>query len=662
MDALFDGLRLVTAWPAIGLMVVGVVCGLYFGGVPGLGGMIGFTILIPFTFGMEPASAFALLLGMYAVTTTAETLSAVMLGVPGTAAAAATVVDGYPCSKRGEAMRALGAAYASSAMGGVLGAIVGAASLPILKPLVLTFGPPEFFMLGVLGLTFVGSLSGEAPFKGVLAAFVGLLFSMVGYSTQGGVARYNFGINYLLNGLDIIPVVLGFFSIPEIIELATKGSSIAESGKMEAKGQIARGVRDVIEHWWLMVRSSAIGLYIGFLPGGGAAVADWVAYGHAVQSAKDKSQFGKGDIRGVIAPQAAENATKPGGLLPTVAFGIPGSAGKAILLGAFLMHGLRPGPDLLTTNVAFTYSLMWTLAIANVLGALMLMLWSRQIAKLTFVRGAVLVPGIIIVTFMGAWMRGNDIGDWITLLVFGVIGYVMRRLKWPRPPVVLGFVLGPIMEQNLDLSHQALGWTWVGRPWVIVMVVVLLLTMLYPMWKSRRRRAKEGDSENAPRAEPKQPLRFPIGSGAFALILVATFGAAYLIARQWTIDASFFPQIVSACGGGLALIIMVGDFYRARAVPVTSHDLGGDGFAGALGIFGMLIGMVVLSLLVGQWIGMPITVALFLWFWAREKWTMVAAQTVAAAGILYLLFDRVLHPVWIDPVFPISISDLFSWT
>jgi TctA family transporter len=650
MDALWGGLHLVIAWPASGLMLLGIMLGLYFGAVPGLGGMIGFSLLLPFTFGMDPVGAFALLLGMYAVTTTSDTLSAVLLGVPGTAAAAATVVDGYPLAKRGQAMRALGASYTASALGGVIGATVGAASLPILKPIVLSFAPPEFFLLGVLGLTFVGALSGSSALKGALGAFLGLLIATVGYSTQGGIARYSFEVNYLLNGFEIVPVVLGLFSVPEIIELATKGLPIAQANKIEARGQILQGVRDVFQHWWLTLRCTAIGLYIGFLPGIGGSVSDWAAYGHAVQTAKDKSQFGRGDIRGVIAPQAAENATKPGDLLPTVAFGIPGSAGMSILLGAFLMHGLRPGPEMLTTRLDFTFSLMWTLAIANVIGALILMVWSRQIAKITFVRGHLLVPGIIVFTFMGAWMSSNQLGDWIALLGFGVIGYVMRRLKWPRPPVVLGFVLGPIMETNLDLSRQALGWTWLERPWVMAMLAVLVLTVVPPLWRTMRRLRQKPDAE--PHAKDETPaVPYPVLSVGLATLCAGLFVGAYLIARHWTTDANFFPIIISIGGGLLALASAAVDLSRSRFCSIGAPAADITPVTSAAIVFGILAGMIGLSLLIGQQLALPLTVACYLWLWAREKWQVVLAQAIAAAAILYLVFDRLLHPIWIDPIF-----------
>jgi putative tricarboxylic transport membrane protein len=648
MDALIEGLRLVTTWPAAGLMLVGVLIGLYLGAIPGLGGLIGFSLLLPFTFGMEPVSAFAMLLGMFAVTTTSDTLSAVLLGVPGPAGAA-TLMDGHPLAKRGEAMRALGAAYTSSAIGGVLGAVVGAASLPILKPIVLTFGPPEFFMLGVLGLTFVGALSGGSMLKGAVAALFGLLLSTIGYSTQGGIARYSFEINYLLNGFEIVPVVLGLFAIPELVDLAIKGLPIArvDDASRPHEGQMLQGIREALQHWWLLVRASVIGIYIGFLPGIGGSVADWAGYGHAVQSAKDKSQFGKGDIRGVIAPEAANNSVKGGDLLPTVAFGIPGSPSMSILLGAFVIHGLRPGPEMLTTKLPVTYSMMWTIAIANVVGAAILMFFSRQIAKITFVRGHLLVPGIMVFAFMGAWMTSNQLGDWLTLIGFGVIGHLMRRAGWPRPPVVLGFVLGPIMETNLDLSRQAFGWDFLGRTWVMVMLAVLALALAPALLRALRglgNRKADAEIETATEASRVDPRL----SAGFAAALTVLFGGAWWLARNWSTDASFFPVVSSVSGLALGLLAIGADVARWRTGELRPA---GEGDTRAvLTMFGVLIGMVALSVLVGQYIALPLTVALFLSLWARERWIIVVAHSAAALLILEFIFDRMLHPIWLVPV------------
>ncbi|MDE0176434.1 MAG: tripartite tricarboxylate transporter permease, partial [Defluviicoccus sp.] len=339
-DAALSGLVSVIAWPAIGYLFLGVFIGLYFGAVPGLSGLVGMAILLPFTFSMDPVPALAFLLGMFAVTTTSDTIASVLLGIPGTAASQATILDGYPMAMKGEASRAFGAAFTVSAVGGLLGAVVLGLSIPIVKPLILSFTQAEFFMLGLLGLAMVGSLSGDSMLRGLTAALMGLGLSYVGYAENGAVPRYWMGTTYLLEGLPLIPVVLGLFALPEVIDLAIRDSSISRVPKDRVAGGMMTGIRDAWRNWWLVLRSTAIGAYVGMLPGLGGSIVDWVAYGHVVQSSKDKDGFGKGDVRGVIAPETANNAMKGGALIPTVAFGIPGSASMAILLGALMIQNM----------------------------------------------------------------------------------------------------------------------------------------------------------------------------------------------------------------------------------------------------------------------------------------------------------------------------------
>ena len=382
-DAFITGLFLVFEWPAIGFLMLGVFMGIWLGAVPGLGGIIGLVLLLPFTFGMEPVPAFALLLGMFAVTSTGDTIASVMLGVPGTAASQATILDGYPLAQQGKAARAFGAAFTVSAFGGVFGALILAASLPLILPIILSFGNPELFMLGVLGLAMVGSLSGGSVLKGLAVACCGILMSTIGYAEAIPIPRYYFGTDYLIDNLPLIPVVLGLFGIPEVMELAIRDTSISRIPKNQTDdGGMVEGIKDAFRHWWLAIRCAVIGTYIGMLPGIGASIVDWVAYGHAVQSAKDKSKFGQGDIRGVIAPEAANNATRGGALIPTVAFGIPGSLPTAILMGALLIQGLKPGPEMLTTELHITFSMVWAIVIANIAAAGLLMVWSQQVAKI----------------------------------------------------------------------------------------------------------------------------------------------------------------------------------------------------------------------------------------------------------------------------------------
>lgn len=656
MDAIFQGLALVVSWPACGYLLLGIMLGLFFGAVPGLGGMIGFSILIPFTFGMEATSAFALLLGMYAVTTTSDSLSSVLIGVPGTGTGVTTVLDGYPMSQRGEAMRALGAAYSASAVGGVLGALMIAATLPFVRPLIVSFGPPEFFMLALLGLTMVSSLSGKSMLRGISAAMLGLLLASFGYSIQGGVTRYTFGQNYLLDGLKIIPVVLGLFAVPEIIDLSRRGQSISKTElPVEIGGQMWRGIKDTFANIWLTLRCSVIGIYIGFLPGVGGAVADWVAYGHAVQSAKDPSQFGKGDVRGVISGEAANNSVKGSDLVPTLALGIPGSAPMAILLGAFLIHGLQPGPMMLTVHLPFTYSMMWMLLLANIVGALILMLWSRQLSRLIFVRGNLLVPGIILFAFMGAWVETNSLGDWVTVIVFGVIGVWMKHANWPRPPIILGFVLGPIMERNLDLSVQVLGWSWYTRPWVVVIFSLLVLVLLFLLWRSlrERRAARIGIRQGRPAAAETAPT---YNQGALAAVLAAlllvVFGVAWWQAQAWTTDARFFPNLVGLIGMGFSALALAQGLLqasRARALPL----LPAEQVVTTSVMFAFLLAIVFVSILIGQILAIPLVIAGYLLIWARESWKVAAVYSVAVLLVLVVLFEELISPIWLTPIIPI---------
>jgi TctA family transporter len=484
LEAAQQGLQGILAWPAFGYLLLGILLGIFFGMVPGLSGLSGMAILLPFTFDLQVYEAMALLMGMYAITTTSDTIASVLLGIPGTAGSQATIMDGYPMAKKGEAARAFGAAYTVSAFGGVIGAIVLVISIPVLSPLVLSFGSPEFFMLSLLGMAMVGTLSGSAPTKGILVALLALLLSMVGYSPQDGIPRFWFGWPYLLERPSIIPAVLGLFSLPEVVELAVRRGSLSEVPKL-GKG-IWDGVRDAMHHWWLALRCALIGAYIGFIPGLGASVVDWVAYGHAVQSCKDSEQFGKGDVRGVIAPEAANNAMKGGSLIPTVAFGVPGSATMAILLGAFLIHGIYPGPEILTTRLDVLFSVIWALVIANVIASVVLMGCTSQLAKVTTVRGSILIPIILVLVFMGSWMATQEMGDWVLLVSFGFLGYLMKRWGWPRPPIALGLILGPIMERFLDISLSRYGWAWIGRPIVIVLVALIFATIYYAV---RRRPA-----------------------------------------------------------------------------------------------------------------------------------------------------------------------------
>ena len=494
-DAFIDGLFLVLQWKAFSLMLVGMGLGFCVGLLPGIGGAATLALMIPFVFKMQPAEAFAFLLGMHAVAATTGDITSVLFGVPGEAISAATVVDGYPMAKKGEAGRALGAALMSSLVGAIIGAVALALAIPIVRPLVLAFGSPELFMLAVIGISCITSLSGagtRGQIKGFAMGLFGLLVSTIGQERQSGSLRFDMGLMYLWEGLDFVPVLVGIFAIPEIIDLTVRGTSIAGERPAEnLRSGVIEGIKDTFRHFWLVFRCSVIGVFVGILPGAGGGVAQWMAYAHAVQSAKDSKEregFGKGDVRGVLGPGAANNSKEGGELIPTVAFGVPGSGAMAILLSAFLIMGLSPGPDMLTKHLSITFSMVWTLVIANVIAVLLCLTILDQLAKVTNVRGGLIIPFVLLLVFVGSYTANGQITDLIVTLIFGVLSYFMVLFGWPRPPFVLGFVLGKVIETYFFISVARYGFTWVGQPMVVALIILMLFVIAYPYIQKRRQR------------------------------------------------------------------------------------------------------------------------------------------------------------------------------
>jgi TctA family transporter len=650
IEGMLSGLELALSWPALGYLMLGVFLGMWVGAVPGLGGAVGLALMLPFTFGMEPVQAFALLLGMYAVTSTSDSIASIMLGIPGTVASQATILDGYPLAKKGQAARAFGATYTVSAFGGVLGALLLAVSLPVILPVIFAFGVPEFFMLAILGLTMVGALSGRSLVKGLAAALLGLLLTTVGYADATGIPRFYFGVNYLLDGIPIIPIVLGLFGLPELMELAVKNTSIARvAGTKNPTEGLVQGVKDAFRHRWLTLRCAFLGTYIGMLPGLGAAIVDWVAYGHAVQSAKDKTEFGQGDIRGVIAPETANNAHKAGALIPTVAFGIPGSIGTAILLGALVIKGLRPGPDMLTINLDLTFSMVWQIVAANLAAAALLMFLSRHIHKIAFVPGHLIVPGVMVVLLMGTWVATNSMGDWWTCLGFGVLGYWMKQGGWPRPPLILALVLGGLMENNFQLTTQIYGsYEWLyNRPIVVVIEILIVLTVVFAVRGILGPRKEDSSSEVGEGAARNALISAPLATG---LIVVFTIAYGVTLGFQEAATAQF-PNLILLGALPLSFWILVqdgraaftavnstGDFRSAWQVASTKAAL-----PSSLVFIGFIVATIGLAYLVGQLVALSLFVFAYLKVWGGYRWPTSVLYAACALLVVWGFYGQLMR-------------------
>jgi TctA family transporter len=470
----------------------GVLLGSVIGFVPGIGGRTTLAILLPFIVKMDPASALVLIVGIHAIGNTADTIPAILFGIPGSTSATATVMDGYPMAKKGEAERALGASFLSSGIGGLIGAFTVLATIPMIRPVVLTFGNPEFFMTAILAIVMIALLTGGAPVKGLIAGCVGLMIGMIGVAPQTGVQRWTFDQLYLSDGIPLIPIALGVFAIPELVDmtLGGGGTKIAANAQITGTSTKWRGVKDVFAHWWLLVRSSFIGSWIGILPGIGSGSAIWLAYGHAVQSSKDKDNFGKGDVRGVIAPEAANNASDAGDWCLTLAFGIPGSATMSLVLAAMLLLGLSPGPKMVTERLDLTLIIVWSLVLANLMATGLCFLFTKQLAGITKLPVHHLFPVLIVLIFLAAYQSTTDWGDLVALLGFSAVGISMKRFGWPRPPLIVGIVLQRLAETYFFLTIKLYGYSWLTRPVVIVLFVLTVWTIVHAVMRHSRDKAR----------------------------------------------------------------------------------------------------------------------------------------------------------------------------
>jgi len=475
------------------LMVIATFIGNFFGAVPGLGGNIGLALMIPFVFGMDPFLGLAFLLAMHSVVHTGGSIPGILFAIPGTGPTVATIIDGYEMTKQGKAGQAMGAQLAASAFGGVVGAFVLALFIPLLRPIAMTFGSAEVFMLIVFGMTFIVVISRESIPKGFTAASLGLLLSTVGLGAHTGIGRYTFGQLWLWDGIHIVTIVLGVFAFAEMIALGARGrkAKIAEGEVEMTWAQLWEGTVAVYREWWLAIRTAVIGCFIGIIPGLGGDAATWICYGHAVQTCKNNENFGKGDIRGVIGVETANNSKEGGSLLPTLVFGIPGSSGMAILLGAFLILGIVPGPQMITKHLDMVWGMVWVMVIANIFGAVTLYPLSRYMGKLVYIRGSVLIPAIMVLASVGAYLIRGFWQDVVLALIFGFLGYGMKRFNYPRAPLILGFILGELAEDYLHKSLGVWGFSFLKRPVVLILLGMVILSLSFTIWKSyQEKRAK----------------------------------------------------------------------------------------------------------------------------------------------------------------------------
>ena len=645
------------AWPALGeaaglifqptvlsYLLLGVLMGLCIGVFPGLGGIAGLSLLLPFMFGMDPITGLALMIGMVAVVPTSDTFASVLMGIPGSSASQATVLDGFPLAKKGEAARALSVAFSSSLFGGLVGAAFLTAFILVARPIVLEFRTPELLMITIFGLSMVGILAGRVAIKGIVAAGLGIMIGTIGEGDSAGELRMaSYEIPYLVDGLHLVIVGLGIFAIPEIIALLRADRSIADR-KPLGGGWIV-GIRDWFANIWLSVRCSIIGVVVGVIPGLGGSVVDWIAYGHTVQTTKDKSQFGSGEIRGVIGPESSNNAKEGGGLVPTLLFGIPGSGSMAIFIGAIALLGsgnIEVGPSMLKNNLDVTYAIVWLLALANVIGTLICIFVSGGIARLTTIPFALLAPFLFMIIAFAAFQSGQDLLDLVALFALGFLGILMRRFDWSRPAFLIGFVLSNPAETYANQAVQIAqsrfrksfedGIEYIFSPIVIVLLIITVISVVVGL-----RQAKTIMAEGSvPSGGKTAPTLFLL---AILLYLIVAFTNASLIPDYAAADR-IFPRFVAGVSIIGCMILLAQTIFRPTGHALFADRESEEGQKSAHGLWETLAWFAALLLLTAL-IGFILALIVFLMFFIRQRaghgWLFSTVYCAAGVGFICFL-------------------------
>ncbi|MEE8472985.1 MAG: tripartite tricarboxylate transporter permease [Dehalococcoidia bacterium] len=500
---LSKALALMGEWQVILLLMLGTVIGLVFGAMPGIGAIQAMVLALPFTFGMDPARAMFFFTGIMGAVAFGGSISAILFNIPGTAVNAATCFDGHPMARKGEAGRALGISATASGLGAIFGIMVLVLLIPAVRMIVMAFGPPEFFMLILFGLMMVTFATRGNMLKGLAAAGVGIMISLIGFGEVTAVLRFDFGSrNYLWDGILLVPFLIGIFAFGELIHYAVRGGSIAnkmDSGAIGGVREALSGAREVFRYKMCFLRSSVIGVVIGILPGIGGAVSNFVSYVIAMQTSPHRALFGTGHPEGVIASEAANDSKDGGALLPTVAFAIPGSAEMAVLLGIFILFGMAPGPFFIREHGDVLWALILGLLFSNLLTSTFGLLGARWLAKLTFVNVRYLIPVIFTLGMAGTYVLRENVWDVAVAVMGGVLGWSLVRFGFPMLPLIIGYILGRLAEkaflQSLQMSFGdyfvfvRFQGIFPERPISFILLVLLVAIFLFAVLKKGKKRA-----------------------------------------------------------------------------------------------------------------------------------------------------------------------------
>lgn len=629
--AALDALIVVFSWPNILYPIGGTLLAMVVSILPGISGVALMAVVIPLTFFWEPVEIALLFGALVAGATFMGSITAILINVPGRTSNAVTALDGYPLSQQGKAKTAIASSATASALGSSIGVVVLILLIPVMIPVARAFGPLDMAMIIVFGLTTIAFVIQGSWLKGLLSAGLGMLLSFIGTDPHTEGIRYTFGILYLDDGLSPVLIFLGLFAVAEMIELAVKRTETISGRNYNARlsGSAREGIQSVFKHFGLFMRSSMIGTLIGMMPGVGSVVASFVAYGHAVQSAKDASKFGKGDIRGVIAPEAANDAKDGGALVPTLALGLPGGMGTAMLLTALTVHGVSPGPALLTQNLELVFVLIWSLFFSNWMTSLLGLAGVSWFARITTVPNRYLIPVVLLVVALAAYGYRGYTPDVLVVFAAGVFGYYLKKFGWPRIPFVIAMVLGPYFENLFQVSRQLFLLDRIdllSSPIAIGIMVLTLAGLLSIVFRGKHRLI--------PAVEEQDSIFFTLCLlGFFLAILVSS------------IRLDPLERMVPAIVAGISvMLILIYIFISVRSPKPDHHGSGAivEKQFERLTVIGLFLPGL-LTLLVGPQVALPLYLILFLSIQTEVRLSTLLACTALGALLVSLFTSLVLR-------------------
>ena len=490
-------------------LVLGTGSGLVIGALPGLSATMGMSLLIPITYSMDTVPAMVMLAAVYCSAVYGGSFSAILIHTPGTPASAATAIEGYELTKKGKGLEALGVSTVGSCTGGFISGLALLLIAPQLVKVALLFSAPEYFLVAIFGLTIVGSLSGENIFKGLVSAGFGLIVGMVGMNIFP-YARYSFGSLNLSGGIQMVPAMIGLFSLPQVLTLAESRRPKGKTDKQdeeELRAQI-KAAQKMKGHFWprwkelkplipIILRSAVLGIGVGILPGAGGDIGSWVGYNHAKNSSKHKEEFGHGSFEGIAGSETGNNAVCGGALIPALTLGIPGSSAAAVFLGALTVQGFAPGTNLFSKYATTTYSILVGFLLTNLLMGIFGWLFSRYAVRFAELPNGILIPVITSLSMIGSYAIRNNMFDVYVMIFFGLVGYFMKKFDFPAAPAVLALILGPMAERNMLTSIQMCKGNiityYLSRPICDLFILLIISTFVTPVlqkkFKSRKQKA-----------------------------------------------------------------------------------------------------------------------------------------------------------------------------